>query len=221
VKNFLKYLVKAEKMLFNPAEELELPRERHRLPCVLSVREIKKLLNQPDTSDRRGLRDRAILEVLYSTGIRNQELRQLRVNDVELKECALRIVGGKGNKERLVPLGRTARAYVEEYIRTIRPAFMKTEAEQILFLGKKKQGLARGTVSKIVRIYAKQAGLKGRITAHGLRHSCATHMLKNRASLRHIQELLGHKTMETTQRYTQVEIGDLKRAHAKYHPLER
>ena len=113
------------------------------------------------------------------------------------------------------------RQYLENYIQNSRPTLMNSEEQQILFLGYKKTPLARNTISKIVRRYVKQAGLKKHITPHSLRHSCATHMLKNKASLRHIQELLGHKSLETTQKYTHVEISDLKRAHAKYHPLER
>jgi len=222
LRGFMKYLVKTDQLLFNPASELELPRRRKRLPQgIMSVKEVRKLLNQPDTNDRLGLRDRAMLEVLYSTAVRNQELRNLRLKNVDLKEQTIRIVGGKGGKDRLLPLGKKASEYLEQYIQNIRPTLIKSEEEQILFLGYRKTPLSRNTVSNMVRGYAEKVGIKKHITTHSLRHSCATHMLKNRASLRHIQELLGHSSLETTQKYTRIEITDLKQAHRKYHPLER
>jgi len=222
LKHFMTYLVRKNYLLFNPATELEIPRKRERLPQgIMSLREVKRLLKQPDVKDRLGLRNKAIMEVLYACGLRSQELRNLKLNDIDLKERILRIIGGKGEKDRIVPLGKTASKYLEEYLHKSRPTLIKGQEEQTVFMGYKKSPLARNTVSEIVGYYVKKAKLKKHVTPHSLRHTCATHMLKNRASLRHIQVLLGHKSLETTQKYTQVEISDLKRAHQKYHPREQ
>ena len=222
LKNFMKYFVKAGKLLFNPASELELPKQRSKLPQgIMSVKEVKKILKQPNVNERLGLRDRAMLEVLYATAIRNQELRNLKLNDLNLKERTLHVVGGKGGKDRIVPLSPRACEYLGEYIQKVRPTLVKDREEQIVFLGIRKMSLSRNMVSSIVVDYAKKSGLKKHITPHSFRHSCATHMLKNRASLRHIQVLLGHKSLETTQKYVRIEITDLKRAHQKYHPLSK
>ena len=129
--------------------------------------------------------------------------------------------GGKGGKDRIVPLSPRACEYLGEYIQKVRPTLVKDREEQIVFLGIRKMSLSRNMVSSIVVDYAKKSGLKKHITPHSFRHSCATHMLKNRASLRHIQVLLGHKSLETTQKYVRIEITDLKRAHQKYHPLSK
>jgi len=217
----MSFLVRANKIMNNPASELQNPRVRHRLPQgIMSVKEIKKLLNQPDIKKPQGLRDRAMLEVLYATGMRNQELRQLKLNDIDLKEHVVRIVDGKGGKDRILPLGKIACEYLDKYIQEARPIFLKNNNESTLFLSTKKASLRRNTLSRLVSQYAKEAGIKKAVSAHSLRHTCATHMLKNRANLRHIQALLGHKNLNTTQRYTKVEISDLKRAHNKYHPRE-
>jgi len=219
LKSFMGYLVKSNKMLSNPAGDVELPRQKRSLPRgIMTVKEVRKLLKQPDVEDKYGLRDRAILEVLYSTGIRNQEIRELKVRDVDFKEQTMRIIDGKGRKDRIVPIGKASSEYLRQYIQKSRPLFLKNKEEQALFVGAKQRSLARATLSGIVRQYVKKAKIKKQVTAHSLRHSCATHMLRNRASLRHIQVLLGHKSLETTQKYMQVEIGDLKRAHRKYHP---
>ena len=221
VKSFTRYLVKAGRMLFNPASEIELPRLRKKLPKgILSVKEVKRLLKQPDVKTVLGIRDRAILEVLYSGGMRNKELRGLKINDVDLKEGTLRIDDGKGGKDRIIPLGKKAGEYLEQYLQTARGKLTGHSGDQIVFMGRKKRGLSSEAVSDMVGKYARQAGFKNPVTPHTLRHTCATHMLKNRAGLRHIQVLLGHKCLETTQKYTQVEISDLKRVHAKYHPRE-
>lgn len=222
LKHFMRYLVKQGLMLFNPANELELPRRKKSLPRgIMSVKEVKKLLKQPDTKTPLGLRDKTIIEVLYATAIRNQEIRQLKIGDIDLKERTLRVNDGKGRKDRIVPLGKTACICLEEYLKNSRPILCKDIQEQTVFVSYTGKPLDRGNISRVVRVHAKQAQFKKHITPHSLRHSCATHMLKNKASLRHIQTLLGHKSLEATQRYTRIEISDLKRAHQKYHPRER
>ena len=208
----------------DPSAEIRLPRPGRRLPRnVLTVGEARKLLDQPNVDKPLGLRDKAILELLYSTGVRNGELRRLTVRDVDVERQEVRVINGKGRKDRVVPLGSLAAVYVTRYIEDARPGFVAKRGEPVDFLFTRRTGrpLLPQDVEKTVIKYARAAGLKKSVTPHGLRHTCATHMLKGRAGIRHIQEQMGHKSLATTQIYTHVEIADLKREHHRCHPRER
>ena len=226
VRVFFRYLVKRGAILGDPAAGLDLPRLKRALPRgVMTVGEVRRLLNAPDCDQPYGLRDRAILEVLYSTGIRNAELRNLAVYDVNLADGELRIREGKGGRDRMVPLGEIAAEYVDAYLREARPVLARGRnlSDDVLFVGQRGNGkLHESTVNRdIVGRYAEAAGIKKHVTPHTFRHTCATHLLKGHASVRHIQALLGHKSLDSTQIYTRVEVGDLKRELRRCHPRER
>ena len=239
IRTFFRFLLRRGYLLYDPADSLELPRKEKVLPrTIMSKKEVFKLLSQPDCDTPLGLRDKTILEVLYSTGIRNSELTGLAVFDIDISNQELRVRQGKGRKDRALPLGGIAARYLDEYIRVARPHFIgmrdkyvlnkpgqnrdKLERENSLlffsYIGKK---LSRTVLSSMVRHYARKAKLTKRTTPHGIRHTFATHMLRGKASIRHIQEMLGHACLETTQLYTQVELSDLKKEHKRCHPREQ
>ena len=168
-----------------------------------------------------GYRDRTILEVLYSTGIRKLELMNLTLADAQLEEELLRINGGKGAKDRVVPLTRVACSFLESYINAIRPQLLGNKTSRRLFLSQRGRPIARNTLGGIVEKYARLAQIKKRVTCHLWRHSCATHLLQNKANLRHVQEILGHRSLATTERYLHLTITELKAAHVRCHPRER
>jgi len=223
VRSFFRWLVKSDALLFDPAASLELPKRRDILPrSILTKREVERLLAAPDATTPLGLRDRAILEVLYSTGLRNAELRALTVYDVDLEQGVVRVREGKNAKDRVVPLGDAAGRWIREYMTESRPKLLAGRPdEKTLFLSKTGRPLLPNGVILPVRRYAQQVGIERTITPHSLRHSFATHLLAGRADIRHIQVMLGHQTVATTQRYTRVEITDLKAVHRRCHPRER
>lgn len=221
VKAFFRFLLVERFVLVDPAAALALPRVPRALPrAMLTEADVQSLLEAPDTSTPLGLRDRAILEVLYVTGIRNLELRGLRLDDVGLERGELRIARGKGNKSRMVPLGEEAVLWLDEYLREGRPQLVRDTAVLAVFLTWRGRPLTREILSEIVLRCAGKAGLPP-VTPHQLRHCCATHMLRHGAGLRHLQELLGHASATTTQRYTRVELSDLRRVLRRCHPRER
>jgi len=222
LRSFFKYLLKSGYILYDSTSSMDLPRLRKTLPKdIMSKKEVRKLLTQPNPDTPLGLRDKAILEVLYSTGIRSSELTNLSVYDIDVSEGDLRVVQGKNAKDRVIPIGEIACKYVEEYLNQARPKLVKDMAQRYLFLTNHGNKTHPGEICLIIKGYAKKAKLKKHITTHSLRHTCATHLLRGGASLRHIQEILGHSSLETTQIYTQVEVSDLKKAHRKAHPRER
>lgn len=223
VLGFLRYLVREGVLLLNPGEGIELPRFGPRNPPrnVPTEEEVAALLATPDRRTPLGLRDQAMLEVLYSTGMRVGELVRLKVYDVDLTRGLVRIIGGKGGKDRTVPLGRVAIRAVKEYLHKVRPGHVGTGKTNALFVSFTGRRLWPTTVQRQVRLYTAKAKIGKRLTAHSLRHACATHMLRRGASIRHIQELLGHRQLSTTQLYTHLEIEDLKAVHARTHPRER
>jgi integrase/recombinase XerD len=220
---FFRWLVRQGLLLADPAAGLELPRSKRNLPrTVMTGQEIEKLLKRPNLDHPLGLRNRAILELLYSTGIRNKELRSLDIYDVNLSDGELLIRDGKGGKDRVVPLGEIAGKYLDIYLKEARPQLLKTREDNgRLFINYVRNQLSKDGLNKVVLQYEHSAKLKKHITAHSFRHTCATHLLKGRADIRYIQELLGHKSLETTQIYTHVEIGDLKRELKRCHPREQ
>jgi len=222
LKHLFRFLYRAGAILYDPAADLELPRLEKRLPrVVLTVAEAKRVIEAPDTKTPHGLRDRAILETLYATGIRVSELGNLTLYDVDTEERVLRIVLGKGRKDRNVPLTRAATAAIESYLAKARPKLQAGRKTRFLFLQDRGGKLDRGTAARIVSRRAAEAGIKKHVTPHTFRHTVATHLLKGRADIRHIQALLGHASLATTQRYTRVEVSDLRQVVERAHPRGR
>lgn len=215
---FCKWLAREHHILYNPASELVLPRSPRQLPkTLLSVADVEHVLNQPDVTELSGLRDRAILETLYSTAMRRFELVNLGVFAVELNRGTVMIRQGKGRKDRLTPIGERACAWVQRYLDQVRPQLMTRSDEHALFLTDYGEPFERNRLSALVKKYMRHAGV-AHGSCHALRHACATHMLDNGADIRFIQALLGHAELSTTQIYTQVAIGKLKEIHAATHP---
>jgi integrase/recombinase XerD len=219
VRMFFRYLVKHRYVLINPAQDLEVPRQAIRPPNrVLDLASVKRLLQVPRTKTVQGLRDRAILEVLYSTGIRVTELISLQVHDINLADHELLVREGKGRKTRLIPIGSAACVWVERYLERSWPRLLRKRGDTTLFLSARGRRLHRVLVARILRGYGRAARTSIPVTPHVLRHTFATHMLRGKASLRHLQEMLGHKRLTTTQIYTKVDISDLKAVHRRCHP---
>lgn len=222
VKQFVRFLYRDSYLLLDVSAEFTLPRKPRALPrVVLSEREVVQLISAARTDTPEGIRDRTLLELLYGTGLRNSELRTARVHDLDLPRALLRIEYGKGSAQRLVPLGEEAVAWLEVYLQQVRPLLAQSPEEQRLFPGFGETGLTRRWLAARVRRLAKEAGLTKTVTPHVLRHSCATHLLKRGANLRHIQSLLGHAELDTTQRYTHLEVSDLARVIRDFHPREQ
>lgn len=219
-RTFFRYLTDSGQLVFDPSAGLQMPKKPHTLPVALSIKQVQELLNQPDTKTALGFRDRTILETLYVSAIRNSELRNLDIYDLDQGANRLHIREGKGGKSRMVPLGTIAVNYLKEYLLTFRPQLIGSREEQSLFLSKSGRRINQADLIMMVRKYGELCGLHERITPHVLRHSCATHLLKNGADIRYIQQLLGHSSIVSTQIYTHVETGDLKQVHARCHPRE-
>ena len=200
----------------NPAEEVDAPKRWRTLPKYLSLEEVERLLAAPDTARGLGLRDRAMMEVLYATGLRVTELVGLRLDQVIEDRPLVRIVG-KGDKERLVPLGREAWRWLGQYLSTERP-LRHTRLSPAVFLSNRGEALTRARFWQIIKQYARQAGITRPLSPHVLRHSFATHLLENGADLKSLQMLLGHADISTTQIYTHISEERLKRVYDKYHP---
>jgi integrase/recombinase XerD len=219
LRSFFTYLVKSGHLLSNPSSEVSNFRTQKKLPRVPSYKEILRLLAAVGPSVK-GVRDRAWMEILYGSGLRLGELLSLNVTDICFDEDLIHVRLGKGSKDRFVPLTPEARKAIKSYLKTSR-ARLSHRGEPALFVSPRGDRMRRHCVSNGLHYYAKKAGLKVRITPHILRHSCATHLLKNGASLRHIQLLLGHENLSTTQIYTRVEITDLRDVVRRCHPREK
>lgn len=220
IKQFFKWLTQENYLLYNPASELFVPRQNPSLPVVLTEEEIDALLLQPDLNTPYGVRDRAILEVLYSTGIRRSELCHLQVHDIALPRQTLYVREGKGGKDRLLPLGARAAHWVERYLNTVRPQLLTDINHQTLFLNDYGDAFRDSKLGDKVKRYMKNAGITVLGSCHLLRHAMATHMLENGAELRFIQAMLGHADCRATQIYTHVSIRKLQEIHAVTHPAK-
>lgn len=196
---------------------IEGPKLWQRLPSICNKEKILELLNAPQPEDPYCLRDKAILEVLYGTGCRASEAAGLKVSDMNLSIGYMRCFG-KGSKERIIPLGRMAIAVTKEYIEEQRPMLVKPHSKEHLFLSRTGRGMDRVDIWRVVKKYAKRAGVPGNLTAHSLRHCFASHMLSGGADLRSLQEMLGHVDIATTQIYTHVDHERLKSIHRQFHP---
>jgi integrase/recombinase XerD len=201
----------------DPTDEVDAPRAARKLPGLLSRDEVDRLLLGPDPRTAAGRRDRAMLELLYATGLRVSELVSLQLNDVELESRVL-VARGKGNKERLVPVGAPAAEAVKAYLATARERLLKGRRSRDLFVTPRGRTLTRQGFAKLLGRYARGAGIRRAISPHKLRHSFATHLLEGGADLRAVQAMLGHADVTTTQIYTHVDRTHVKRLHARYHP---
>jgi integrase/recombinase XerD len=220
LRNFFRWAQTQELIASDPSVTLESPKIRKSLPGYLRLEEVERLLNQPDEKTVLGLRDRAMLEVLYSTGLRVSELVGLKVSDLDSKVGCVRCIG-KGDKERIVPVGRKALGMVERYMKEARPTLLregKSAANPALFLNRRGVRLSRVGVWKILSAYGRRAELRTALTPHMLRHSFATHLLEGGADLRSVQMMLGHADISTTQIYTHVVEERLKQVYKAHHP---
>jgi integrase/recombinase XerD len=221
LRSFFRYALMEELVLKDPTENLESPKIRQSLPSYLRKEEMDRLLSAPSPNTPVGLRDRAMLEVLYSTGLRVSELLNLRISDLDMRMGCVRCIG-KGDKERLVPIGRKAIAAVEAYLAGARPKLLRWGAppphNYVLFLTVAGRRLSRITIWKILHDYGIKLGLRARLTPHKLRHSFATHLLEGGADLRSVQLMLGHADIATTQIYTHVVEERLKEIYKAHHP---
>src|SRR5580700_5467085 len=218
LRNFFRFAQIQELITADPSLNLESPKVRRTLPGYLKLEEVDRLLAQPDAKTALGSRDRAMLEVLYSTGLRVSELIGLRVTDLDARVGCIRCIG-KGDKERIVPAGRKALGMVEKYLRDARPKLLaKGVSTQALFVNRRGDALSRVGVWKILSAYGRRAGLRVALTPHMLRHSFATHLLERGADLRSVQLMLGHADISTTQIYTHVVEERLKQIYKAHHP---
>jgi integrase/recombinase XerD len=217
LRSFYRHLRREELVEDDPAARLEAPRRGKKLPEVLSYAEVQKLLAQPRGDEPTAIRDRALLEVMYASGLRASEAISLDVRDIDLEHGVLR-AQGKGSKERVVPVGAKAVAAVRAYLRSGRPRLLRSADESKLFLNFRGGPLTRQGLYKIVLRHAESAGLKGKMSPHTLRHSFATHLLAGGCDLRSVQEMLGHADLSTTQLYTHLSGEELKEIYFKAHP---
>jgi integrase/recombinase XerD len=218
IKGFFGYLQDNNYIEINPTDKLLSVKKSRKLPAVLSFEEIEKILSAPDTNDLASLRDKAILELFYSSGLRVSELINLKINDLFFNDEVIRVLG-KGSKERIVPVGSSAIKWINEYLIKARPSFeKKNKSHHYVFLNKRGSKLSRMWIWKIVNKYAEDAGIKKEIHPHTFRHSFATHLLEGGADLRAVQEMLGHADISTTQIYTHVNREYIKQVHKEHHP---
>ncbi len=217
LKSLFRFLISEGYLDTDPTENMESPKKVQKLPRVLTTAEVDKLLAQPRAGTPSGLRDKAMLELLYATGIRVSELVSLDRGSVNLEEGYIRCVG-KGSKERIVPMGQVAARFTEAYLQRARAKLMGSKNSQALFLNRYGNKMTRQGFWKIIKKYTARAGIKKDITPHTLRHSFATHLLENGADLRSVQELLGHADISTTQIYTHLTGNRIKEVYRKTHP---
>jgi len=217
VRTYFAFLLAEGHVVSDPSERLEAPRSWRRLPGVLSRGEIERLLEAPDPMDRLYWRDRALLEFAYASGVRVGELITLRLRDLWLED-GFASVYGKGAKERLVPIGRSAVRALDLYLRELRPRLEKGEGDGVVFLNARGRPLSRMGAWKILRKHVERAGIRKRVTPHTLRHTFATHLLEGGADLAAVQEMLGHADIATTQIYTHVDREYLRDVHRRFHP---
>ena len=224
IRGFFKWLARENHILYNPASELELPRQEKRLPKhVLNEVEAERILAVPDAGTAYGLRDRAILETLYSTGIRRMEVINLKLADVDAERGTLMVRQGKGRQDRVVPIGERAIRWIVRYRDEVRPGLAMPRDDGTLFLTHLGEAFTRSRMTQMVRVYVNRADIGKSGSCHLFRHTMATLMLENGADIRFIQAMLGHAKVSTTQVYTQVSIRKLKEIHSATHParLER
>lgn len=217
IKTFYRFLVRERILKADPSAIVEAPRLWKRLPEVMTLAEVEALIAAPNLRDNHGIRDRAILEMMYATGMRASELVNLKLEDVNLEVGFVRCFG-KGRKERIVPLGNKAKEALARYLEKARPKLLKVNSGTFIFLSRLSRKMSRQMLWKIIIGYARQAKIKRQIKPHTLRHSFATHLLEGGADLRSVQEMLGHSDISTTQIYTHIQKDRLKTVHKQFHP---
>lgn len=218
IKSFYKFLASINAISHDITETLESPKIKRKLPETLSYQEINKIIESPDTNTDKGIRDRAILELLYASGLRVSELIALKSRDF-LPDIGIVRVFGKGSKERIVPVGSSAIEWIEIYNKKVRPLLLnKTKSTDILFLNKRGQPLTRMAIWKFINFYTQLAGISKKVHPHIFRHSFATHLIEGGADLRAVQEMLGHADISTTQIYTHLDRDYIKEVHRTFHP---
>lgn len=217
IRVFFRFLQQEGLIGANVTDAMDAPRLWKILPETLSIEEVDRLLKAPDLKQALGVRDKAMLEVLYSSGLRVSELTTLNIDDIHADAQYIRCMG-KGRKERIVPYGASAKAYLQRYLDEVRPRWNRNPQQRAVFITRRDHPLSRKTVWYLIKKYARTAGVHRDISPHTLRHSFASHLLANQAPLRIIQEMLGHADIATTQIYTHVDSGRLKSVHQKFHP---
>lgn len=223
IKRFFEFLEKANIIFVDPTEFITEPRqEKGRIKTTLTSKEARKILDQPNLGTLPGIRDRAILEVFYSTGIRLNELCSLTIYDADVQGRMIRVNKGKGSKDRVVPLGKHAVKFLREYITKVRPVFTKkNRSNRHLFADRYGNPISDQVVSIMIRIYSRASKIKKQVTAHTFRHTFASVLIKNRADIRAVQKMMGHVNLKTTQTYIRSLGIDIKKKHQKSHPRER
>jgi len=220
IRSFLNHLEKEQVIFVNPGRSLIMPKYERNLLPVPTEKDVKRLLAQPDASDTIGIRDRALIEMAYSTGARLDELVRLNLLSIDRTQRSIRVMG-KGRKERVLPLGRHAMFWLEAYLRDARPKLNRLDPDEpALWLGQSGNRIPRETVQIMIRRYSRQAGLKPTASPHALRRACATHMLRRGAHPVQIQMLLGHATLQSLGQYLRVTITDMKKAYEKSNPAK-
>lgn len=217
MKRYYQFAISQKWITTNPVKDVAMPKTMRNLPKVISETEVESLLEAADTRTKYGLRDRAMLETLYATGLRVSELVNLSLSEINLQGGVVRVTG-KGNKQRLVPMGEEAIIWMNRYLDTARPELMKKQITDAVFLSSRGTAMSRQAFWQIIKKYAAQIGLKPDLSPHTLRHAFATHLINHGADLRTTQMLLGHSDLSTTQIYTHVARERLRSLHAKHHP---
>lgn len=218
IKGFFSYLLQQKYILKNPVSKLSSTKIARTLPVVLSVNEVELILNQPNFNSRLGLRDKAILELFYSSGLRVSELIELKISDLFIEDQVIRVLG-KGSKQRIVPIGSSAIKWMTKYLTRVRPLLQKRmKSENVIFLNSRGVKLSRMAIWKIVKKYSETAKIEKDVHPHTFRHSFATHLLEGGADLRAVQEMLGHSDISTTQIYTHIDRDYVKQIHKDFHP---
>jgi len=215
--SFYQYLLANQLIKKDPTEQLSQPKLEKKLPVFLNIQEVEKLLEAPSSSSLFGQRDRAMLELLYSCGLRVSELINLSYHNINLKEEFIRI-HGKGNKERVLPMGEVAIDYLMKYETNARPMLLKNGQSDSYFLSNRGSAMSRQNFFYIIKAYANQVGIDKPLSPHSLRHAFATHLVQKGADLRSVQLMLGHSDISSTQLYTHIQNAQLKAQHAKHHP---
>jgi len=217
IRSFHRFLVRENLAQDDPTAVLETPKIWKKIPDVLSADEVMRIISAPDLSTPKGMRDRAIFELMYATGMRVSETANLRIDSIDFEINFIR-TKGKGNKERLVPIGMAAMDYLKRYLNDVRPVVLDGKPCDYVFISSYRRNITRQSLWSILRSYVKHAGITKSVTPHTLRHSFATHLIEGGADLRSVQEMLGHASIATTQIYTHISTGRLKEVHKQFHP---
>jgi integrase/recombinase XerD len=222
IKKFFDYLYQNNKLLTNPFQKITLSNQKNNLPKnILNEKEIKLVLNSPDLNTNTGIRDKAMIELCYSSGLRVSEILKLKIQEINLSKNQIHIKKTKYSKDRIIPVGNTACKYIIKYLNSVRPLLLKNSLNNYVFLSVNGTNLKYSSMNSIIKKYLKQTDINKKITWHSIRHTFATHLLKNGANITYIQKFLGHNSIKTTQIYTKIFPKDLITEIKKYHPRQK